>query len=75
MAKQRDDGVASYTKVVVDLYCPEDHVCCDLCPLMETYARKQCRRTGEYLLDTRYRGLWCPLKIEEKTEEIKNETF
>ena len=73
MARQRAEGTVSYTKAAVELYFPDDHVCCDFCPLMETYARKQCRRTGEYLLDTRYRGLWCPLNIEEKTEEKEYE--
>lgn len=34
---------------------------CDNCPLMETYARKQCRMTAEYLADTRRPGYICPL--------------
>lgn len=58
-------GVTKYTKTEVDLFFPEDKVCCDLCPIMETYARKQCRRTGEYLIDTRTVGYYCPLKIVE----------
>lgn len=41
-------------------------MCCDLCPCMETYARKQCRLTGEYLLDTRATvGYECPLEFKE----------
>lgn len=45
-----------------------DEPCCDLCPLLETYARKQCRMTGEYLSDTRCCGYLCPLNIgDEKT--------
>ena len=67
------EGVLHYTKTTVDIYFPEDHICCELCPLLETYARKQCRRTGEYLLDTRITGYSCPLKFEN-TEEQKNET-
>ena len=55
----------NYIKTSVDLFFPEDHVCCDLCPLLETYARKQCRRTGEYILDSRVPGYYCPLKKEE----------
>lgn len=45
---------------------PEGKVCCDLCPLLETYARKQCRMTGEYLaVDTRVTtGYGCPLDFE-----------
>lgn len=58
------NGVAWYTTATVEIHFPEGHVCCDLCPLMETYARKQCRRTGEYLLDTRATvGFDCPLKM------------
>lgn len=62
-------GVSYYTSAVVELCFPEDRVCCDFCPLMETYARKQCRRTGEYLMDTRTIGYYCPLIFE--TEEEK----
>lgn len=65
MAKN-SEGVTAYTQTTVHLYFPEGHVCCDLCPLLETYARKQCRRTGEYLLDTRVQGFYCPLIINEK---------
>lgn len=58
-------GVVWYARATIDINFPEGHVCCDLCPLMETYARKQCRRTGEYLLDTRVTtGYECPLKFE-----------
>jgi hypothetical protein len=57
-------GVVKYTAATVKIYFPEDKVCCDLCPLMETYSRKQCRRTGQYLLDTRATDPWCPLEIE-----------
>lgn len=63
-------GVSWYTETTVNIFFPEGHVCCDLCPLMETYARKQCRRTGEYLLDTRVSvGYECPLIIKEQEEE------
>lgn len=58
------NGIPWYTKATAEIFFPTDHVCCDLCPLMETYARKQCRRTGEYLLDTRATvGYECPLKF------------
>lgn len=63
-------GVAFYTTATVDIHFPENNVCCDLCPLMETYARKQCRRTGEYLLDTRVTvGYDCPLKFNVQEDE------
>ena len=58
------EGVTHYTKATVDIYFPDGHVCCALCPMLETYARNQCRRSGEYLLDTRITGFYCPLKFE-----------
>lgn len=58
-----------YEKATVSIYFPEGHVCCDLCPCMETYARKQCRLTGEYLLDTRATvGYECPLEFKKDEE-------
>ena len=44
---------------------------CDICPCMETYARKQCRLTGEYLGDTKRRGYLCPLIDIEKEDYEK----
>lgn len=58
-------GVSKYESALVDIYFPEGRVCCDLCPLLETYARKQCRRTGEYIFDSRTVGLNCPLHFTE----------
>jgi hypothetical protein len=57
-------GVKYYTKATVEVFFPENKICCDYCPLLETYARKQCRRTGEYLVDTRTIGYDCPLQFE-----------
>ena len=68
-----ENGVSWYTEAQASIYFPEGKVCCDLCPLMETYARKQCRLTGEYLLDTRIIGYRCPLKFIEKQEEKEND--
>lgn len=63
------NGCVKYIKATVEINFPDGHLCCDLCPLMETYARKQCRRTGEYLLDTRVTvGYDCPLKFEKENE-------
>lgn len=70
MAKTKDGGVSSYVRATVDIFFPGGDVCCEFCPLMETYARKQCRRTGEYLLNTRARGIWCPLQIDEQITEV-----
>lgn len=58
-----------YTEAQISIFFPEGHVCCDLCPLLETYARKQCRRTGEYLLDTRGVGFECPLQFKERSKD------
>lgn len=67
--KDFKNGVRYYTKGSIDIFFPENNVCCDLCPLLETYARKQCRRTGEYLLDTRSTvGGYCPLVFHEQEE-------
>lgn len=63
-------GVSYYTMTTVDIGFPEDRVCCDYCPMLETYARKQCRRTGEYLMDTRVTvGFYCPLVVKNKEEK------
>lgn len=60
----KSDGVRKYTRATVDIYFPEGQVCCALCPLLETYSRNQCRRTGEYLPDTRVTtGMSCPLSF------------
>lgn len=67
------EGVTHYIKATAEIYFPDGHVCCALCPMLETYARNQCRRSGEYLLDTRITGFYCPLKFENM-EENKNET-
>lgn len=57
-----DKGVRYYTETVVNIYFPECEPECRYCPLLETYARNQCRRTGEYIADTRNIGRLCPLK-------------
>lgn len=63
------NNCTKYISTVLDIHFPEEKgVCCALCPVMETYARKQCRRTGEYLYDGQVRGHLCPL-VEVKEEE------
>lgn len=67
------DGVKWYTRASVDIFFPEGKVQCCMCPLLETYSRNQCRRTGEYLADTRGIGFLCPLNFEEDdVENIQN---
>ena len=60
------NGVLEYTEATVSIFFEKGEECCKYCPLLETYARNQCRRTGEYILDTRVRGRWCPLIFEEE---------
>ena len=59
------DGVTEYTTATVEIYFEQGRETCQFCPLLETYSRNQCRRTGEYITDTRGRGRWCPLIIKE----------
>ena len=35
----------------VSVYFDQDHICCQFCPFFETYSRKQCRLTGEYIVN------------------------
>lgn len=58
-------GTLKYTEATVSIYFEPDHVACQFCPMLETYARNQCRRTGEYIIDTRVTGRYCPLVIKE----------
>ena len=51
----------TYTKRTVEITFSGETVCCARCCLLETYSRKQCRKTGEYILDDRTVGGWCPL--------------
>ena len=57
--------VLEYEAATVTIFFEKDHVACQYCPLLETYARKQCRRTGEYIVDDRVVGGWCPLRDPE----------
>lgn len=63
------DGVKYFTKGTVEIFFPEDDLCCYRCPLMAVESkidREYCRRTGEYLVAPRDMvGLNCPLKFEE----------
>lgn len=64
-----ESGVKYYTKATVEVYFPENRVACMYCPMLETYARNQCRRTGEYLVDTRTIGYECPMRFEEREND------
>ena len=60
-----------YTEAQATIYFPENYVQCSKCPCLETYARNQCRLTGEYLVDTRTIGYQCPLKFIERNDTDK----
>ena len=62
MAQQ--GGCLEYARATVNIFFEPEHIDCAHCPLLETYARKQCRRTGEYIIEDRARGHYCPLEIE-----------
>lgn len=62
------NGVTEYTEAKVSIYFEKDHIACQYCPLLETYSRSMCRKTGEYIIDTRVTGKWCPLEMEENNE-------
>lgn len=63
------NGCTNYTMAVAKLAFWDGPIRCEICPCLETYARKQCRLTGEYLSDTRVKGWTCPL------EEISEDEF
>lgn len=62
-----ETGVAEYVRADVSLFFEPGHIACQYCPLLETYSRNQCRRTGEYIIDTRFTtGRYCPLNFTDK---------
>lgn len=62
-------SVTAYIATCATIYFPEEEgIQCKLCPCLETYARKQCRLTGEYLADGYLRGGLCPLNEIKKEE-------
>lgn len=63
------NGILKYVEAKVSIFFEPDHVSCQFCPMLETYARNQCRRTGEYIVDTRGMGRYCPLVIEEVSSD------
>ena len=64
-----ESGVSEYVSAAVNIFFEPEHVACSYCPMLETYSRNQCRRTGEYIIDPRYTvGRYCPLNFNEKGE-------
>ena len=70
-----ESGVKYYTKATVEVFFPENRVACMYCPMLETYARNQCRRTGEYLVDTRTIGYECPMRFDERNDDLSESRF
>ena len=64
----------SYEERWVNIFFTDEEVCCKYCPLLETYARKQCRRTGEYIINDNIPGYWCPLLKAENGSFTNPET-
>lgn len=65
-----DGGCTKYTEATVSIFFEPNHVACQYCPMLETYARNMCRRTGEYIIDTRVTtGYYCPLKFKEDSSD------
>lgn len=65
-----------YTAATAVIYFEKGEERCCYCPLLETYSRNMCRKTGEYVVNIKGRGRWCPLVFEEvfeeRTEDGKN---
>lgn len=62
MSEKHDE----YVEMTLSIFFEPGHVACQYCPLLETYSRNQCRRTGEYIIDPRYViGNFCLLKPKE----------
>ena len=70
--KNFDRGVSYYTKATVEIFFPEDDLCCTRCPLMGiemASSREYCRKTGEYLPAPRHIvGFQCPLVFYTQEE-------
>lgn len=56
-----DKECLTYTTKYARIHFTGETVTCMCCPCFETYARKQCRLTGEYIADGHLKGYWCPL--------------
>lgn len=59
---------SEYIRTEVSIFFEPEHLACQYCPLLETYARNQCRRTGEYIVDPRFTvGRYCPLEVKDES--------
>lgn len=74
MSRNEKSGCTSYLEAKAKIYFPNGDVKCSLCACLETYARAQCRLTGEYLvLPNSSVGMWCPLEFDGEVKEVKRD--
>lgn len=62
----------------VSIFFPAGHIECDICPLLQTYSRRQCMRTGELIPAWQKRGYYCPLETPDElmppeADEVKED--
>lgn len=70
------DGCVKYVKAYIDINFEENHVDCDHCPLLITYSRKTCGRTGELVVNpSKTVGYYCPLVWGDSGSEFLNAIF
>ena len=72
------NSCTEYNYYIVKITSYDGPIRCDNCPLMQTYSRKYCQRTGELIADSRNPGFICPLiKITKEQwyelEKLRNE--
>jgi len=67
-----EGSCTSYKEMWVNIFFTDGEVACKYCPLMETYSRPSCRKTGEYLVNTNVTGYWCPLLSADQDGKVIN---
>jgi hypothetical protein len=70
--KLSNDYVYVPVETRVSVFFEKDHICCQYCPFFETYSRKQCRLTGEYIVHEFGRGYYCRLELEGNNETVSD---
>lgn len=66
----KHNGVYEYTKATADIFFVKGEERCKYCPMLQTYSRPYCQRTGELIVDTLGRGIWCPLNFDDGGESL-----
>ena len=65
MATKNSWGLGGISTATCEIYFAKGEENCRFCPLLQTYSRNQCMKTGELIVDINGRGYHCPLKFEE----------